>query len=84
MPYTQTDRFLSLDTPLGENVLLLTEFNGEEEISRLFRYELVMLSENDSIAAADIVGKKVTWTIRSVEGSPRYFCGMVRSFARSD
>jgi type VI secretion system secreted protein VgrG len=83
MPYTQENRLLSIDTPLGENVLLLSDFSGEEEISRLFRYELVMLSENDSITAADIVGKKVTWTIQSAEGSARYFNGMVQSFSRS-
>lgn len=84
MPYTQENRLLSLETPLGKDVLLLTEFSGAEEISRLFRYELVVLSESDSIAPTDIVGKKVTWTIQSVEGSPRYFSGMVQSFSRSD
>ncbi|OAI38844.1 hypothetical protein AYO40_06300 [Planctomycetaceae bacterium SCGC AG-212-D15] len=80
--YTQANRPLSIDTPLGKDILLLKEFSGEEELSRLFRYELVMLSENEAIAANDIVGKQVTWTIQSPEGSPRYFSGMVRSFAR--
>jgi type VI secretion system secreted protein VgrG len=82
--FTQANRLLSVETPLGKDVLLLKGFSGEEGLSRLFRYELVMLSENESIGAADIIGKQVTWCVQSREGSPRYFSGMVQRFTRSD
>ena len=60
MALKQAHRLLSLKTPLGEDVLVLTAFSGQEEISRLFHYELQMISDNNAIKAADIVGKNVT------------------------
>ena len=44
MALTQQARMLKLSTPLGDDVLLLTGFSGQEEISRLFRFQLQMIS----------------------------------------
>lgn len=79
--YTQTNRRLSLDTPLGKDVLLLTGFTGREEVSRLFRFELDMLSTNDAVDPTDLVGKGVTWSVQGPESEPRYFHGVVSRFA---
>jgi type VI secretion system secreted protein VgrG len=49
--YTQANRRLVLETPLGADELLLMSFSGQEEMSRLFCYDLSMASSNDSIAA---------------------------------
>ena len=54
MAYTQSNRLLAVNTPLGKDVLLLTAFSGEEAMSRLFVYQLDMLSENKALAAKDI------------------------------
>ena len=78
---TQENRQLAIETPLGKDVLLLTAFTGHEEISRLFRFELDMLSEQDSIAAKDIVGKNVTFSVLQADGKPRYFNGLVSRFS---
>jgi type VI secretion system secreted protein VgrG len=78
--YTQERRLLSVTTPLGPDVLLLTGFTGQEELSRLFTYHLDMLSEEDGIAAKDIVGKGVTWCVAEVDSEPRFFHGVVRRF----
>ncbi len=77
---TQARRTLELKTPLGTDVLLLLGFTGTESLSRLFSYQLDLSSENDAIAAKDIVGKKVSWSISRFDQNPRYFAGVVSRF----
>ncbi len=81
--YTQEGHFLSVDTPLGVDELLLTGFSGEEGLSTPFSYRLTMLSKNDNIKKDDLVGKGVTITIASVDGAgpKRYFHGVVNNLA---
>src|SRR5262249_30547243 len=80
--FTQTKRLLSVNVPsVGADVLLLTAFSGREEMSRLFSYQLDMLSENDAIAAKEVVGKGVTWSVQHVDAKPRHFHGVVNRFA---
>ena len=83
MPYTQENRLMAIGTPLGDDVLLLTGFTGEEGISRLFRFQLSLLSTKESIAFNDIVGKSVTVRITLADGSPRYFNGIVSNFTQA-
>src|SRR5712692_3578180 len=42
--YLTQNRYLYLDTPLGDNQLMLIGFTGEEGISRLFRFELGLMA----------------------------------------
>jgi type VI secretion system secreted protein VgrG len=76
----QQERLISLDTPLGENVLILESFRGHEELSRLFNYELEMLSDRDDIAASEIVGKNITFFVKLTDGEEQAFNGYVRRF----
>ncbi len=57
--YTQAGRLLRIDTPLGEDALLLEKFDGEEEISELFRFTAVVRSKRTDLQSADLVGKLV-------------------------
>jgi len=84
MALKQANRALKLTTPLGEDVLLLTAFHGHEEMSRLFRYQLDMISDDNAITAADIVGKNVTFSIDLADGSFRRFNGYVSRFVAGD
>ena len=84
MALEQTTRKLGLTTPLGENELVLVAFHGEEEISRLFSYELEMISDDNAIAAADIVGKKIGFSVQLADESPRFFHGFVKRFFAGD
>ncbi|MBP86828.1 MAG: type VI secretion system tip protein VgrG [Planctomycetaceae bacterium] len=84
MALTQQERTLKLSTPLGEDVLLLTGFTGKEEVSRLFRFQLDMISDDAGIQAADIVGKDVTFSIEMKEGGPRFFHGFVSQLMASN
>ncbi len=84
MVLKQKNRLISIDTPLGKDALVLTAFNATEEMSRLFRYELELISDDNAIAAKDIVGKSVTVGIKLADGSDRYFNGFVSRFVVGD
>ncbi|MGH7934838.1 MAG: type VI secretion system Vgr family protein [Candidatus Binataceae bacterium] len=82
--YSQQDRLIEIETPLGQDVLLLQEFSGIEGVSRLFSFKLVMLSENPSISFSEIVGKQVTITLKTPGGGEsRYINGYVSRFTQA-
>jgi type VI secretion system secreted protein VgrG len=83
MPYSQENRLISLDTPLGTDVLLLAGFSGHEAISRLFSFHLDLLTEQGPIDFNSIIGKNVTISLTQSDDTPRYFNGMVSRFALS-
>jgi len=80
--YTQDNSFIAIHTPLGKDVLLLTGFSGTEGLSRLFDFELDMLSENPNIPFADIIGKKITISILLPDGDKRFFNGTISRFSQ--
>src|ERR1700722_4168718 len=84
MPPTQANRILYLTPPSTADSLLLSSFSGTEAMSRLFSYQLQMVSDNLAIQASDIVGKSVTWTVTYKTNPPRYFNGFVSRFAGAD
>jgi type VI secretion system secreted protein VgrG len=79
--YSQANRVLVISSPLGPDELLLLGFTGTESISRLFSYQLDLMSPNQAIAAKDIVGQKVTWSVHQTDSAPRYFNGVVSRWA---
>src|SRR5215470_10042664 len=83
MPITQATREILIDTPLGPDVLILRSFQGQEAISKLFSFELDLVSEESSIKYADIVAKAVTVQVSLAEGSPRYWNGFVSRFVQA-
>src|ERR1043166_1679971 len=83
MPYTQDNRFIGIETPLGKDVLLLNSFTASDAISRLFHLDVEVLSENSSISFNQIVGQKVTIRIDLADDKKRYINGSVNRFAQS-
>ena len=81
MALTQATREIAIQTPLGDNALLLRSFQGEEFLSRLFFFEANLTSENPSIAYDDIVGKSVTLSVTTAS-SQRYWNGWVSRFVQ--
>ena len=65
-------------------MLELAAFSGREEMSRLFSYRLEMISDNNAIQPAQIVGKNVTFGVKLPDGSPRCFNGLVSRFFAGD
>lgn len=78
--YTQDGRPIAVETPLGKDKLLLESVTGTEELSRLFRFDLDLLSAEDSIEPKQIVGKQVSFRINRADESPRWFSGWVSRF----
>lgn len=83
MPYTQDERIIAIDTPLGKDALLLVSFQAQEGISRLFRISAEFYSENSSIDFKKIIGQKVSIRVNLVGGAKRYFSGYVSRFAQT-
>lgn len=83
MMFTQEDRLMSISTPLGADVLLLTGFSGREEISRMFSYSLELVSEDNDIAPMDIIGKNVTVKVALEDGRTRYINGVIAQFTQT-
>ena len=75
--YTQANQDFRLDTALGQDVLLLESFSGEEGVSTPFEY---VLRCADSTLQA--VRYNVTLTIDLAGGGHRYIHGLVRRFVQ--
>jgi type VI secretion system secreted protein VgrG len=81
--YSQTNRLMRVDTALGEDVLLLEGFSGDEAVSAPFGYTLELLSEDPAIAAADVLRTPMAVTIKTLDGTgERFIHGLVRSFTQ--
>ncbi|MEZ5666433.1 MAG: type VI secretion system tip protein TssI/VgrG [Alphaproteobacteria bacterium] len=78
---TQDERRLSVESPLGADVLLISGFSGTEGLSQLFDFRLDLLSATTDITPDKLLGKSVTVKIDRPGGDPRYFNGVVRRFA---
>ena len=57
--YTQARRLLRIDTPLGDDVLLLEAFDGAEEISELFTFKALVRSKRDPLQPNGLIGQLV-------------------------
>jgi type VI secretion system secreted protein VgrG len=79
---TQATRHIAIDTPLGEDVLLLRSFSAHEEISRLFEFDLDLLSENYEINFDDIIAQNVTLRMELPGGGKRYWNGYINRFVQ--
>ncbi|MBB4264763.1 type VI secretion system Vgr family protein [Roseospira visakhapatnamensis] len=79
---TQDGRWLTMDSPLGADVLIPTGLAGEERLSTLFLFTVDVLSSDDAIDPATLLGKSVTVRVRRGEDlDPRPFNGIVKSMA---
>jgi type VI secretion system secreted protein VgrG len=83
MPYTQENRLIGIDTPLGKDRLLLRGFSGQEGVSRLSNFDLDLLSEDPDIQFQDIIGKRVTLRVTLGSDKKRYFNGVISRFSQT-
>ncbi|MDZ4780153.1 MAG: hypothetical protein SGJ19_07875, partial [Planctomycetia bacterium] len=66
--YVQERHNLGLNTPLGPDALLLVRMRGEEEMSRLFRFDLEMLADHKD-AFKDAKDKEIEFRAKLTEGN---------------
>jgi type VI secretion system secreted protein VgrG len=83
MALTQDKRLISFHSNLGDNALLLQSFNGVEGLSRLFSFNLELLSEQSSIKFDKIVGQPAAIRILLGDGKQyRYIHGIISRFSQ--
>src|SRR5262245_34596044 len=74
---TQKNRAIGINTPLGEDVLLLKGFVLNEEIGRPFSAQLDLRSEPHDIDFNTIIGQNVTIRVNRADGKLRYINGFI-------
>ena len=79
---TQKHREMAIETPLGEDVLLLISMSGAEQLGRLFEYKLELASEDYQIGPDSIVGQNVSIRLNLGNSGIRYFNGYVNHFTQ--
>src|ERR1700689_1104448 len=80
MGYQEGNRYLYLETPLGDSKLLLQSFTGNEGVSRLFDFQLELLADNaTTIDFGQLIGQKVSFGVLGAESRfiARDFNGIV-------
>lgn len=77
--FTQDNRFIAINTPLGKDVLLLTSFEGTEHVSSPFEFQIKVLSSNLSIKPDELVAKEISVKIQNKQS--RIFHGVVSRFS---
>src|ERR1700689_5534903 len=85
MGYQEGNRYLYLETPLGDSKLLLQSFTGNEGLSRLFDFQLELLADNATTIDFDqLIGQRVSFGVVGAESSliPRDFNGIVVEFVQ--
>ena len=82
-PQRITDsRLIVIETALGAEALKLRRLQGEEALSRLFRFELELVAEDPSVDFKQVVGRGVTVRIKLADATPRYFNGIISRIAQ--
>jgi type VI secretion system secreted protein VgrG len=91
MAITQTNRLMSIATPLGEDFLLINKLKATEGLSELFRFEVEMLHEENEagyeptiVDIRKILGETVTVSVIARDGVSRNFCGIVANFSQGN
>ncbi|WP_455203662.1 type VI secretion system Vgr family protein [Kaarinaea lacus] len=77
MATTQDQRQFSVSTPLEQDVLLFYRMSAIEELGRLFKYEVELLSEDANINLDDVLGKVISVNVELADNKRRSFHGYV-------
>jgi type VI secretion system secreted protein VgrG len=67
----------ALKTPLGDNVLVLKTFSGNETLGQPFEFHVEALSEEENIDFDKALGQACTIKLKTYEQKERFFCGIL-------
>ncbi|MFM9971955.1 MAG: type VI secretion system Vgr family protein [Burkholderiales bacterium] len=82
MAQTTKTRVMEITTPLGDDVLLFHRMGAREELSRLFEYNIGLLSTKPDVNLDKIMGHNVTVKLELPEKKTRFYNGYVTRFAQ--
>src|SRR5271165_6012547 len=74
---TQAGRHIRINTSLGEDKLFLENFEGEERVSELFRFEIGVLTADLGFSMDTLLNKPVVVSIILFDDSERHFHGII-------
>ena len=74
---SQNERYGTLTTPAGENVLVLGRFNGAEKLSQNFEFRIEALSEQANYDFNALLGRNSASRLQTVDSLTRYFNGVL-------
>ena len=77
MAITQNARMAVITSPLGGDALVLERLDGNDELGRLFNYELALISEDNALSLDALLGKPMGLAVQLADGSDRHFHGIV-------
>jgi type VI secretion system secreted protein VgrG len=77
MSLSQENLWATVSTGAGKDVFRLRELWGEERLSGLFRFDVELDSDDDSVDFSKVVGKPGVVTVTFPGGGKRYFHGIV-------
>ncbi|MGE8481062.1 type VI secretion system tip protein TssI/VgrG [Pseudomonas sp. FP1740] len=77
MLFKQLSRLAKITSPLGPDALLLKDMGGDEELGRLFSYELQLHSLDNAIDLNQLLGKPMCLSLQLDGGGERHFHGIV-------
>jgi type VI secretion system secreted protein VgrG len=78
--FDQSERLISVESfHLGPKKILVTAFEGTEELSTLSRFRLEIVSQGRAIQPSEILGQKLTIALR-VNTQVRNFSGIISRF----
>jgi len=81
MVATQINREARVKTALGDDVLLFASMRASEALGRPFELEVVMVSTDNAVKIADVLGTALTVSIMAGDGGEeRHFNGIVTHF----
>ncbi len=69
-----------LDTPLGDDALIVESFSGIEEISKIYTYVVEAKSDKTSLSFDAMVGKPVSLILTLADNKKRFISGHVKKF----
>jgi type VI secretion system secreted protein VgrG len=84
MAITQSSRNLAINTPLGEDKVLILHASITEELGRLFQMDVELASDDPNLDFSAIVGGNATIRLELLTSkTPRYFNGFISRFVQT-
>lgn len=81
---SQSHRELEFISPLGKDVLLLSQFNAKERLGRPFTINLTLRSTQENIDFEAMLGQNVSVRMDVSGSEERHFNGIVSKFAQGE
>ena len=77
MALTQAGRHIRVNTVLGKDKVFLESFEGEERVSELFRFELILLTDDPGFTMDSLLNKPAVVSLSLHDDTDRHFHGII-------